>query len=313
MVHGSRARDFLLGSLLATAVFAQAPVDGGPRDDARLEQAILERCAVALTKGELVRADELAGQLGGTGKLSAAVTPLRRQRLEGPDLHDLVAASARIVGHYYKCRECEHWHFSGASGFAIDADGHVASCAHVVAPDDSMAEAYLVVADLAGNVWPARAVIASDVGADLCVLSTGARGTVPLPLRDGVRAGERCWCFSNPDHQFGFFSEGTVARWYLAPPEPTNVAAAPAAAAPAASAALPRLPWLHVTCDFAKGSSGGAIVDAMGNLIGIAQSTTTVVYDEAAELVDTQMVFKTACPAKALQALVTPPAAAAQR
>jgi len=62
--------------------------------------------------------------------------------------------------------------------------------------------------------------------------------------------------------------------------------------------------WLHVTCDFAKGSSGAPIVDTTGTVIGIAQSTTTVVYDEDAALVDTQMVFKTATPAAALAALL---------
>src|SRR5436190_23339811 len=49
---------------------------------------------------------------------------------------------------------------------------------------------------------------------------------------------------------------------------------------------------LHVTCDFGKGSSGAPIVDTRGNVVGFAQSTTTLVYDEEADLVDTQMVFK---------------------
>jgi hypothetical protein len=66
----------------------------------------------------------------------------------------------------------------------------------------------------------------------------------------------------------------------------------------------PPVPFLHVTCDFCKGSSGAPIVDAMGNVVGIAQSTTTVVYDEAATPVDTQMVFKSATPAAALLELV---------
>jgi hypothetical protein len=61
---------------------------------------------------------------------------------------------------------------------------------------------------------------------------------------------------------------------------------------------------LHVTLQFAKGSSGAPIVDATGAVVGIAQSTTTVVYDETAELVDTQMVFRTATPSSVLAALL---------
>ncbi|MBL8729177.1 MAG: trypsin-like peptidase domain-containing protein [Planctomycetes bacterium] len=281
--------------LLASALAAQRP---GPVDDAQLEQRITAACAALRAAGELHACPELVAQVAHATVTSAPAVPLRREPLGGAELYERIAASVGIVGHYYLCDECEQWHFAGASGFWVATDGAVATCHHVLAADDGMREAFLVVADLSGQVWPVQKVLAADVAADLCVLQTPARERVPLPLRGDVRVGERVACLSHPDHQFGFYSEGVVARHYLLrePPEAAEARA-----------------WLHVTCDFARGSSGAPVVDACGNVIGIADATTTVVYDEDADVADTQMVFKTAASARALQALLAGPAAATDR
>lgn len=284
-------RWWVAGALVA-AVAAQTPVD-----DEALEQRCRAACDRLREAGQLVSSAELAVQLARPARAEVPLLELRREPLAVADLRDRIAPSACIVGQYYLCAECDQWHFDAASGFWLARDGVVATCAHVVPPEVTMREAYVVVADLAGEVWPVQRVLAADVGADVVVLQTPARERTPLPLRPDVRDGEPVHCLSHPDHRFGFFSTGVVARHWLER-EP--------------GAAAPR-PWLHVTCDFARGSSGGPIVDASGNLVGIAQATTTVVYDEAAEPIDTQMVFKTAVPAAALRTLLVPlpPASAA--
>ena len=286
---------------------AQAAVGEGVDDEA-IEAKILAACAVARDAGVLVDAAVLAAQLTRNEPVSGKLPAVRTQPLTPPDLYAQVLPSTRIVGHYYKCRECEEWHFSGASGFCIDDHGAVATCAHVVAPDETMQQSYLVVADMAGAVWPVVQVAAAAIAPDLCILETPAKGTVPLPLRPAVRTGEAVWCLSHPDHQFAFFSAGIVARRYVlreppVAPAPTAKPGEGAGARPVPDLARPALPWLHVTCDFAKGSSGAPIVDACGNVVAVAQSTTTVVYDETTTPIDTQMVFKTAAPAAALLTL----------
>lgn len=289
------------------AVGVAQAVGGAAVDDEALEAKILAACAVARDAGNLVDAAVLAAQLTRNERYVGKLPPARTQPLAPPDLYSQVLPSTRIVGHFYKCRECEEWHLSGASGFCIDDQGAVATCAHVVAPDESMRQSFLVVADLDGAVWPVVKVAAAAVAPDVCILQTTAKGAVPLPLRPVVRTGEAVWCLSHPDHQFAFFSAGLVARRYLLREPPL----APGPTAPAGSAgkapvpdlSRPALPWLHVTCDFARGSSGAPIVDGCGNVVAIAQSTTTVIYDEAATPVDTQMVFKTAAPAAGLLAL----------
>jgi len=267
-------------------------------DDELLEARITQACAGLRAANQLVPCSKLVAEAAAARTFAMPAAAPRAEVLGPERVCALVRPSLRIVGHYYLCTECDAWHFDGASGFCVDAAGAVATCAHVLAADDTMREAYLVVADLQGGVWPVERVLAHDAGADVCVVKTAETGAVPLPLRAGVRAGERVYCLSNPDHQFGFFSEGLVARWYAQrDPVPEGTPAKPP------DQVAPRT-WLHVTCDFAKGSSGAPIVDPTGTVIGIAQSTTTVVYDEDAALVDTQMVFKTATPAAALAALL---------
>ncbi|MBL8750463.1 MAG: trypsin-like peptidase domain-containing protein [Planctomycetes bacterium] len=200
----------------------------------------------------------------------------------------------RIVGHFYLCTECDDWHFSGSSGFCVAKDGVVATCRHVLDSDETMREAFLVVADLDGHVWPVQRVLAQDRASDVCLLQSAEKGGVPLPLRANVRAGERVYCLSNPDHHFGFFSEGLVARRYRARESEVRVE----------GALLPVVPWLHVTCAFGAGSSGAPIVDGRGNVVGIAQSTTAIVNDAEDGGEETQLVLRTAAPAAAVADLV---------
>ena len=284
--------------LLSCAV-AQQP----PRiDDELLELRITQACSKLRESGALVSCATLLRRAAAT-TFAMPRTAEQVQAAEPCQVYERVHRSLRIVGHYYLCKECDDWHFAGASGFCVGRNGIVATCAHVMATDETMREAYLVTADLEGRVWAVEGVLAKDEGADVAVLKTGEPDCVPLALRSSVQIGERVYCLSNPDHQFGFFSEGLVARWFL---QRDRV---PEGAAPKPPDQVAPRTWLHVTCDFARGSSGAPIVDSKGNVVGIAQSTSTVVYDEDADVVETQMVFKTATPAMALMALLPEPKA----
>jgi len=283
---------------LASCAVAQQPPC---IDDELLELRITRACSKLRESGVLVSCATLLGQAAVAKTFAMPRTAEQVQALEPPQIHERVLRSMRIVGHYYLCTECDEWHFAGASGFCVGSNGIVATCAHVLAPDATMREAYLVTADLEGHVWAVAKVLSKDEGADVAVLQTGEPNCVPLALRASVQVGERVYCLSNPDHQFAFFSEGLVARWFLQrDPVPEGSARRPP------DQVAPRT-WLHVTCEFAKGSSGAPIVDSKGNVVGIAQSTSTVVYDEDAAVVETQMVFKTATPAMALMALLPEP------
>ncbi|MBK8096499.1 MAG: trypsin-like peptidase domain-containing protein [Planctomycetes bacterium] len=280
------------------------PID----DDALL--ARVEAAAAELHAAGSLRSDAaLRERLVQATTVELAPAPASTTPLSPPDLYDRVRASTLLVAIWYRCPDCPNWHVTASTGFAIGADGLVATCAHVLAEEAGQPSAFVAIADLQGRVWPVTDVVAADVAQDLCVLRCAAKFT-PLPLRAGARVGERVWCLSHPDHQFGWFSEGMVARWQQLRGAPGGTSDEGEPAHGVRPPAGPITRWLQVTTPFARGSSGGPIVDSCGNVVGIAQSTTTIVHDEEADLVDTQMIAWNAAPASVLAALCRAPAAA---
>jgi serine protease Do len=287
----------------------EAPAAGGSAgavDDEQLELRITETCDRLRQQDKLPQFAMLQQQGRERRHCELQLSPPRTAPQSAPQLYDLARPSSLIVGHYYKCPDCDDWHFTGASGFALTKDGAVATCAHLLDDDPDMPTAFLVVADYDGRVWPVQQVLAADHDTDVCILKIERPDQVPLSLRADVRTGESIWLLSNPDHQFASFAQGMVARWYRWRDEEPQPAVAHKLRPAPAKAPAPL--WLHVTTAFGKGSSGGPVLDACGNAVGLAQSTVTMVYDDAQDKPDVQMVLYTASPAQALQALVQSPA-----
>lgn len=287
-------------AVLPVALPAQASPPG-PIDDEALVRTIEARCATLLAEGKLVRLEDLHAAPPPTD-VALSLLPARTTPLEPEALYALGRASALLVGVYYRCEECDGWHFDAASGVALTKAGAVATCWHVLERYPERSEGRVVIADHEGRVWPVRTVLAANVQSDVCIVGSDARELVPMPLRVGARVGERVYCLSNPDHRFAFFSEGLIARWFVdREPPPDDEKEASTRALP------PGWPALEVTLDFAQGSSGAAILDRAGNAVALAQATRTIVTGAVDEPGDVQMVVKVAAPAAALQALVRAP------
>jgi S1-C subfamily serine protease len=315
---------------LAPAVRAQAP--GVPVFD---DDAIL----ASITKQ--------AGQLQHDGKLTAVATlaaqreARKRCRLElAAPLHDKLAPAAIcaaahratwVIGTLYHCEDCPDWHFSGATGYAVAADGAIATCAHVVAPDPDSKDEYLAAAGPDGVVHPVVEVLAADLHTDCCIVRVDAKGLTPLALNVDTRPGDAVFCYGHPQHHFGFFSQGEIARFAVEPelppfppegdgsgderpegaappqkrpaPEPTKVAAAPADA----SASLPPLVVMEITAEFAAGSSGSPVLDEYGNVVGHAAATEAVFWDDNdPSATNHQMTLRIVTVARDLLALIEP-------
>ena len=278
-------------------------------DDEALLISIELRCEELRGKGELHTVSELAKDCDGR-RCELAFAPVVKEPLAPPLLPARLCRSTLVVGHYYECKDCHDFHFTASSGFAVGKAGVIATCYHLLEDDSGLPAACLVVADWAGNVWPVTSVLAADRAADVALLQCTATNLLPLPLRLDVCAGERIWCLSNPDHLFASFSEGLIARRYVVRSAAPGMAplvdpeAAPVGHKKVVDQKARVLTFLQVTCEFAVGSSGGPVVDACGNLVGIAQSTTTVFADPETEPVETQMVVRSAVPSAALRALL---------
>jgi hypothetical protein len=211
--------------------------------------------------GELVPADVLRHQVCSKGYALKSALP-SRHKLEAPDLYDRLLESTLAVGSYYKCPDCGQWHFTSSAGFVVGADGLISTCCHVVLGEDNgVKESYLVAADAAGHVFPVRSVVAADPDADTCLLKIAATGLRPLPLRPGVRAGERVYCLSHPGGYYFMFTQGLVARLNRKSNEMLDEHGH-------TNGMLSRpILFLNVTAEFAPGSSGAPIVDESGNVV----------------------------------------------
>jgi len=154
------------------------------------------------------------------------------------------------AGWYYRCTKCEKWHLKLAGAYAISPDV-VVTAHHVLAAPDSLREGWFIVADEQNRIYPTKALLGKDETADTAILRVSGAGLVPLPLAADVEQGEAAYCFSDPLGNRGYFSDGIVNRLYF--PDATQ---------------KPTSQVMNVSTDWAQGSSGSAILDETGNIIG---------------------------------------------
>ena len=252
----------LLLSLAVTLAPARA---GGHRfvvDDEEYVDKVVKACSRLMQAGKLKSTQTLRQEMRNQG-CGINLAPLFHQKLPAPDLCDRLRQSTFAVGTYYKCPECNDWHFNSSAGFAVAPEGILSTCCHVVAAEDpGVTESYLVAADDQARVFPVQAVLAADKEADTCFVRINETGLKPLPLRTGARTGERAYCLSHPGGYFFMFTQGMVAR--------VNRKCNEALDEHGRTNGLLTRPilFLNVTAEFAPGSSGAAVVDESGNVIG---------------------------------------------
>ncbi len=296
----------LLSPLLALCLTAavsyrahgQAP--GVPvTDDAMVQKEVTKKAEALATTGKLTKVDDLKKQLDRTS-CALALPPAGTDRLRPGEVWERAQAGAMAVGVVYLCPKCDHWHTNLAGGYAVTADGAVATCHHVMEPTVEMREGYFIAVDSAGEVHAVTEVLAANPRADVCLVKTTATSLKPLPLNENVRPGDDAFCLSSPQGRHDFFTRGSVVRFYYRqnPPKPgLREWAKPV--------------FMALTTDWAAGSSGSAILDRNGNAIGHVVATQPVFWRGEKKADDLQMVIKEAVAAREVRALITPPAAPA--
>jgi len=219
----------------------------------------------------------------------------RERRLEGEEAYAKAAAAAVLVTGAYKCDKCTRWHSTLASGVVVDPDGVIATNHHVAAGETAEAMGVLT-AD--GRFFPVTEVLATNKNSDVALLRVAAKGLTALPVRDDLGAGAPIYCYSHPANSFGCISEGTVTRYCRMGGPDRNGAV-----------------FMQITADYARGSSGGPIIDQCGNLVGLVSSTSPVLYADNAAAKGTptgqgnlQMVRHNCVTGRAILDLTRPPA-----
>jgi serine protease Do len=253
----------LLPTLLAACVFGAAAIPGidvdSPADDRELFRKLEQQTNALAEKGDVAigRSDRLEQcKRTRTDAVSLTVRSASGAPLDGAEIYRRGARAAVLIGSSYKCDKCSKWHNTLASGFAVAADGVIATNHHVAATANAEAMGVMT-AD--GRFFPVREVLAADKAHDVALLRVDAKDLAFLPLRDDAPAGTPILCYSHPASTFGCVSEGLITRYFKMNETDRKGSV-----------------FMQTTADYARGSSGGPILDHYGNAVGMVASTSPV-------------------------------------
>jgi serine protease Do len=184
--------------------------------------------------------------------------------------------SVVLVGSIYNCGKCSKWHPTVASGFVIGSEGIIVTNYHVIAGSSATKIAATGVRMCDGSIYPVKEILASNKLTDLAVLKIEATELKPLPVADDVAVGTRVYCIGHPERRFYTMTEGIVSGDFKNSNERREIS---------------------VTCDYAKGSSGGPILDQTGAVVGIVRVTHTVYANKTNGIpTNVQMTWKFVAP-----------------
>jgi hypothetical protein len=212
---------------------------------------VVTNATALLDAGKLLTADVFLGQVQTPQPRPVALATANTAPLTGREVARRAAAGYLRAGWFFQCTKCGRWHTNFAGGYAVAKDTAV-TAHHVMQPPENMkpGSGYPILVRGEGEVLPVTAVLAADATMDAIVLRVGASDLQPLPLGGDVQVGDTVWCLSDPRGERGYFSNGIVNRFV------------------ARSGNDVRQQRINVSTDWAPGSSGAAVLDMAGNVVG---------------------------------------------
>ncbi len=249
-------------------------------DDAKIMRSFSASLSALLKQGKATTGATLRGQLSRKQcTVKGPVAPARR--LDPVALYRRACQSVLVVGGIFKCTKCTRWHTSSASGFAVAAPNVIATNYHVVEKKDRAA---LGAMSRDGKLHPVLEVLAANKDADVAILRVGGGPLVPLSLRPAAPVGTPVWVVSHPVQKYYSFTDGMISRHFWVPRSGR------------------RTPWMAITAAYAKGSSGGPVLDATGAVVGMVSRTSSIYYKKVKNVnTNLQMVVKSCVPAAAIR------------
>ena len=223
-----------------------------------------------------LRLSQFGGQLIDTGKttpIEDLVQQLKTERcqltlpkiktapLTTSQLYAKVKDSVVVIGGLYKCNKCSKWHANGATGFVISSTGAVLTNHHVV---NSKNKRTLVAMTASGDVLPVTKVLAANEDVDLAILQVEGKVPPPLPMAlspEAAPIGSRISVISHPAGQYYTYTGGMVSRYVKSRTKTGTM-----------------VDYVSITADYARGSSGGPVLNDRGEVIGIVKSTQPIFY-----------------------------------
>ena len=253
-----------------------------------------------IDSGDVVSADSLAPFFKPVGYEPVALNlkPMKKKKLSPKKIYDRVSEATVIVSSAGRCGEvnakgveCKRIHTYPASGYIISSEGIIVTNYHVVngyvTKYNKTSRDALVVMLKDGTTFPVKEVLIADKSNDLAVIKIDAKGVklpaLPVATKD-AEIGDPVYIVSHPKKFFYAFSSGMVTDKFseINASKYRNIMA--------------------ISADYAAGSSGAAIIDQYGNVIGTVSYTKTLQHSDDAS--KTQMVLKATVPSSSFLKLI---------
>lgn len=237
----------------------------------KADAAIIEKAKKLIDEKKLLSHDQVKTQLSQPQPKSIALKPARTEPMALEDVSATARKANLRVGYCYLCPRCDNWHLNLAGGYPI-ADDVVATCDHVVDTQTDMREGYLIVADHEGHVHPVTSVLARSIAMDAALIQCAGATFAPLALQAGARQGAAAYCYSTPMGQQGYFSDGIINRFFWNQKYTGGEKA---------QLDVARHLRVNFSTDWAPGSSGSAVVDQCGNVLGHVSQISSLSKDRS--------------------------------
>jgi serine protease Do len=279
---------FLVLGLWGVPVFAGAPPVPAPIyiDDEQHFQALETAILKLAHDGKATRGKELVGQLK-RKQCQVPPAPPSAPVLQPEEIY--TGCSGGVVAITSAWKNNGVWQAGDpATAWVLSPDGVLVTNHHVFADPEKDEVFGILTRD--AHFYPVTEILAADGVNDIAIFKVPAKGLQPLALSQAEPVGKKVCVISHPDSQFYTFTQGNITRYTLQRDDPKN----------------PLVKYMSISAEFARGSSGGPVLNEHGAVVGMVCSTKTIYYGEKGKDKDddVQMVMKFCIPADSIRELL---------
>ncbi len=243
-----------LGKPPVSVAKSEVPVSGAPVAPPRPLDPAIAKAEQLAKEGRLTGAEAFAAQMQSPKREKIDLVPVSTRPLRGHEIAERARTAHVRVGWFFRCTRCNNWHLNAAGGYAIAKDT-VATAFHVFEQPANMraGEGDPIAIRGDSEVLAVTTVLGADKEMDAAIVRVRATDLTPLALAAEPQIGDAAYCLSDPNNTRGYFSNGIINRFF---------------SVNASAPSDPRFQRLNVSTDWAPGSSGSAVLDECGNVIG---------------------------------------------